>query len=132
MGVKRSWSPGIDFRQTGNRFLGCLKCKKIRTPDCLYKISCTITVSAKVRQRTDSPPLLSLALRFCVSCRKTLPRYAFGRTVYTCLALKGGDDLESVVDEPVHGEAGGHHVPCSAYTQLKGQCHEIFDFWFFS
>ncbi len=50
---------------------------------------------------------------------KTLLLYAFGRTVYeyTCLALKGGDDLESVVDEPVHGEAGGHHVPCSAYTQ---------------
>ncbi len=45
--------------------------------------------------------------------------YAFVSTVYTCLALKGGDDLESVVDEPVHGEAGGHHVPCSSYTQLN-------------
>ncbi len=42
----------------------------VRSQDCLYKISCTVTVSAKVRQRTDSPRLLRLAIRLRVSCLK--------------------------------------------------------------
>ena len=44
--------------------------------------------------------------------------YLSGQLFWTpFLVLEGGDDLEGVVDEPVHGEAGGHHVPRRPYGQ---------------
>ena len=39
------------------------------------------------------------------------------------LVLEGGDDLERVVNEPVHGQAGCHHVPgraCRDTNRVKG------------